>query len=87
MLNDDIKIQTAKLKKLESKRGDPNISNTVCEKKMEKIIPSKRVDKHPKDVTKEKAKILSDEKQTERQSDDSRRGRDDSRLYENWSPR
>ena len=54
---------------------------------MEKIIPSKRVDKHPKDVTKEKAKILSDEKQTERQSDDSRRGRDDSRLYENWSPR
>ena len=36
---------------------------------MEKIIPSKRIDKHPKDeerqnVTKEKAKILSDEKQT-----------------------
>ena len=58
---------------------------------MGKIIPSKRIDKHPKDerqnVTKEKAKILSDEKQTKRQSDDSRRGRDDSRLYENWSPR
>lgn len=58
---------------------------------MEKNIPSKRIDKHPKDerqnVTKEKAKILSDEKQTKRQSDDSRRGRDDSRLYENWSPR
>ena len=58
---------------------------------MEKIIPSKKLDKHPRDerqnVTKEKGKILSDEKQTKRQSDDSRRGRDNSRLYENWSPR
>ena len=61
LLNDDIKIQTANVKKLEYKRGDPNISNTVCEKKMEKIIPSKKLDKHPRDerqnVTKEKCKI------------------------------
>ena len=97
LLNDDIKIQTANVKKLESKRGDPNISNAIREKKIEKIIPAKNLDKQAKDerqnVTKQKAKILSDEKQTKRQSDgpaqnfSSHRGRDDLRLYENWSPR
>lgn len=97
LLNDDIKIQTANVKKLESKRGDPNISNCVREKKMEKIIPAKKLDKQAKDerqnVTKQKGKILSDEKQTKRQSDgpaqnfSSRSSRDDLRLYENWSPR
>ena len=42
LLNDDIKIQTANVKKLESKRGDPNISNCVREKKIEKNFPAKK---------------------------------------------
>ena len=92
-MNDDIKIQTAKLKKLESKRGNLNSSlSNAYEKKIEKIIPAKKIDKHPKDerqnVTKQK-----DEKQTKRQNDEqtqssaSHRVFSDTNPYENWSPR
>ena len=94
LLNDDIKIQTAKVKKIEPKMGVRNLFNSgkyEQEKKIEKSISSKNLYKHlskEQQNSEQEDKTLSDEKQTIHQSDSKAKNQnnfDDTRLYENWS--
>ena len=97
-MNDDIKIQTARIKKIDQKT-DPSkiLSLSAGEKQSDKnLSSSNKLDKHSckeKQNMGQKVKIISDEKQTGCQNDDlhsnvsKQINSDDSRVYENWSPR